>query len=156
MLLPAAKILGCVCQCYGDLSCLQALGLPGLRRALLRRAHGDVLEVGVGTGLNLPLYDRAALASLVGLDLSAGMLAQARTLLPAACCLCPSARCICSPIPRCPLSYAPLFSSCVPLLVARAAICSAVAPARGCLLQPHTYLLVCCKLALGFGCASGG
>ena len=58
---------------------LQALGLPGLRRALLRRASGDVLEVGIGTGLNLPLYDRAALASLAGLDLSAGMLAQART-----------------------------------------------------------------------------
>ncbi len=54
------------------------LGFPELRRALLARASGDVLEVGVGTGLNLPLYKRRALRSLTALDLSAGMLARVR------------------------------------------------------------------------------
>lgn len=37
-----------------------ALGLPDLRRDLLSRARGHVLELAVGTGLNLPLYDTAA------------------------------------------------------------------------------------------------
>jgi ubiquinone/menaquinone biosynthesis C-methylase UbiE len=84
-----------------------ALGLPDLRRALLSRARGHVLELAVGTGLNLPLYDTAAgggaaagvacagaglfgpaaaaaaqpgapaLCSVTGVDLSRGMLAQA-------------------------------------------------------------------------------
>jgi ubiquinone/menaquinone biosynthesis C-methylase UbiE len=39
-------------------------------------ASGDVLEVAVGTGLNLPLYP--AEARVTGLDLSEGMLALAR------------------------------------------------------------------------------
>ncbi|KAF8072525.1 SPBC3B9.04 [Scenedesmus sp. PABB004] len=51
-----------------------ALGFPGLRRALLAQASGDALEVAVGTGLNLPLWDWASLASLTALDLSPGML----------------------------------------------------------------------------------
>jgi len=57
----------------------EGLGFPELRRNLLARASGDVLEVGVGTGLNLPLYDWRALRSLTALDLSAGMLARVRT-----------------------------------------------------------------------------
>lgn len=36
------------------------------------------MQVGVGTGLNLSLYDWPRVRSLVGLDLSAGMLTQAR------------------------------------------------------------------------------
>jgi methyltransferase OMS1, mitochondrial len=83
-----------------------SLGLPDLRRALLSRARGHVLELAVGTGLNLPLYDTAAgagacssgsgplfgpssswssspmpgapaLCSVTGVDLSRGMLDQA-------------------------------------------------------------------------------
>jgi methyltransferase OMS1, mitochondrial len=38
----------------------EALGLPDLRRDLMSRARGHVLELAVGTGLNLPLYDTAA------------------------------------------------------------------------------------------------
>src|SRR5215218_23314 len=41
------------------------------------RARGDVLELGVGTGLNLPLYP-ATVRRVVGVDLSAGMLDRAR------------------------------------------------------------------------------
>lgn len=55
----------------------EQLGFPALRAALLAQAHGDVLETAVGTGLNLPLYDPAALTSLTAVDLSSGMLAQA-------------------------------------------------------------------------------
>ncbi len=35
-------------------------------------------QVGVGTGLNLPLYDRARVDAVTGVDLSCGMLEQAR------------------------------------------------------------------------------
>jgi methyltransferase OMS1 len=54
------------------------LGLDATRRALLARARGDVLELGVGTGLNLPGYDAARVTSLTAVDISEGMLAQAR------------------------------------------------------------------------------
>eukprot|EP00887_Chlorella_sp_A99_P004799 scaffold4.g4799.t1 len=61
----------------------RALGFLELRAALLRRARGDVLELGVGTGLNLPAYpwrtQPPRLTSLTAVDLSDGMLAAART-----------------------------------------------------------------------------
>merc|ERR1711924_412662 len=52
----------------------EALGLPGLRRALIARAQGATLEVAVGTGLNLPLYDRTKVTDFEGVDLSDQML----------------------------------------------------------------------------------
>ena len=53
------------------------LGLPQLRKQLLRQAGGQVLEVAVGTGLNLPFYDWPRIQHLTALDLSSGMLSQA-------------------------------------------------------------------------------
>lgn len=54
------------------------LGFPAQRQALLRLASGDVLEVAVGTGLNLPLYQPQQLTTLTAIDLSEGMLHQAQ------------------------------------------------------------------------------
>ena len=59
--------------------CFGAVFQPG-RRAIIDRmdcAPGErILEVGVGTGLSLPLYPRNV--SIVGIDISRDMLAQAR------------------------------------------------------------------------------
>lgn len=47
------------------------------RRGLIPEAEGRVLEIGVGSGLNLPLYT-GAVTALVGLDPSDRLLAMAR------------------------------------------------------------------------------
>lgn len=61
-----------------------ACGLPmvqGRRAALVPQAHGCVLEIGMGTGRNLPFYDRSRLTQLVGVDPALQMhrLAQRRS-----------------------------------------------------------------------------
>ena len=48
------------------------------RKRWVPQASGDVLEVGVGSGLNLALYDPAHVASIVGLDPSVPLLDRAR------------------------------------------------------------------------------
>lgn len=53
------------------------LGLTEARERIIQRARGDVLEIGVGTGLNLPLYERSSLTSLTGVDASNAMLKRA-------------------------------------------------------------------------------
>lgn len=55
---------------------LNLLGLSRLRRVLLRRASGKVLEVAVGTGKNLTYYPRDC--RIIALDLSREMLKVAR------------------------------------------------------------------------------
>src|SRR6266545_2248672 len=52
------------------------LGVSRLRRILLRRASGRVLEVAVGTGKNLPSYPSDC--RITGLDVSSEMLDVAR------------------------------------------------------------------------------
>jgi ubiquinone/menaquinone biosynthesis C-methylase UbiE len=52
------------------------------RRWATSRAHGRVLELAVGTGLNLPLYP-AAVRHVLGVDVSEGMLDRARARIAA-------------------------------------------------------------------------
>jgi methyltransferase OMS1 len=55
-----------------------ALGFPDQRKALLQQATGDVIEIAVGTGLNLQYYNLTNLRSFTAIDLSPGMLRQAQ------------------------------------------------------------------------------
>ena len=48
------------------------------RRQVTARATGEVLEVGVGTGKNLPFYRSDTTEKVTGIDLSPGMLSVAR------------------------------------------------------------------------------
>ena len=43
------------------------------REKIVPRAYGDVLEIGFGSGLNLPHYDRDKVRKIFGLEPSAGM-----------------------------------------------------------------------------------
>ena len=43
------------------------------REKIVPRANGDVLEIGFGSGLNLPFYDRATVRRVWGLEPSEGM-----------------------------------------------------------------------------------
>jgi ubiquinone/menaquinone biosynthesis C-methylase UbiE len=53
-----------------------ACGMPAVRRQRLRvipNAHGRVLEIGIGTGLNMPYYEPERIDSLVGVEPSQRM-----------------------------------------------------------------------------------
>jgi ubiquinone/menaquinone biosynthesis C-methylase UbiE len=65
---------------YNDLDGGQvasALGIETARARLISQAKGDVLEIGVGTGLNLDKYPREGITSLTCVDVSPGMLKEA-------------------------------------------------------------------------------
>ena len=63
----------------GGVLATDTLGLDAMRKTMLARASGEVLELGVGTGLNLPGYDMSdKVTSLTAVDISNGMLALAR------------------------------------------------------------------------------
>jgi ubiquinone/menaquinone biosynthesis C-methylase UbiE len=55
-----------------DLACGSA-HMRRLREEIVPQARGDVLEVGIGTGRNLPFYDRARVRSIVGVEPSLRM-----------------------------------------------------------------------------------
>ncbi|HEV2364421.1 MAG TPA: class I SAM-dependent methyltransferase [Caulobacteraceae bacterium] len=64
-----------------------ACNAPAIERMRTRvtpRASGVVLELGFGSGLNVPHYDPARVERLIGLDPSAGMLARGRKAAAAA------------------------------------------------------------------------
>jgi SAM-dependent methyltransferase len=50
------------------LAASEAAGLADRRRELLARAHGRVLEIGAGTGLNLAYYPPGSVTSIVALE----------------------------------------------------------------------------------------
>ena len=54
------------------------------REKVVPRARGRVLEIGVGSGLNLPFYDRSKVDKLSGLDPSLGLQRLARQRAEAA------------------------------------------------------------------------
>ena len=48
------------------------------RAKVVPLAHGRVLEIGIGSGLNLPFYDKSRVKTLLGLDPSPEVLVMAR------------------------------------------------------------------------------
>ena len=48
------------------------------RSAVVPHAHGSVLEIGIGSALNLEYYDASRVSSLIGIDPSRQLLAMAR------------------------------------------------------------------------------
>ena len=48
------------------------------RQKVVPCAEGIILEVGIGSGLNIPFYDRAKVKKLIGLDPSAELNAMAQ------------------------------------------------------------------------------
>jgi SAM-dependent methyltransferase len=63
------KLVGCLC------------GMPAIlaeRQKMVPQARGIVLEIGIGPGLNLPLYDPAQVERVIGVDPDEGFLALGR------------------------------------------------------------------------------
>ena len=52
--------------------------LTGLRAEVIPNARGEVLEVGIGSGLNLPFYSASTVTRVYGVDPSADLLAMAQ------------------------------------------------------------------------------
>jgi len=59
-----------------DLSC-SVKPITRQREKIVPLAEGRVLEIGVGSGLNLALYDRSRTDSIIGLDASEELMARA-------------------------------------------------------------------------------
>jgi len=72
--------------CYdGCMAVFDALGLARLRRSLVDEAQGRILEVGCGTGRNLPLYPPKS--NVVALDHDGAVLRRARQRAPGTACV---------------------------------------------------------------------
>lgn len=50
------------------------------RRRMVSRAHGRVLEIGMGSGLNIPFYDSARVSEVIGLEPSTKLIDMAERL----------------------------------------------------------------------------
>jgi len=77
----AATAYNSYASSYDDLDGGKAstlLGIDQARASLFSKASGKVLEIGAGTGLNLNKYNPSKLTSLTLLDISQGMLDQAK------------------------------------------------------------------------------
>ena len=64
-----------------------ACGLPmigRMRQKVVPQAHGRVLEVGIGTGLNMPHYDKTRVTRVTGLDPALELQPRARRRIEAA------------------------------------------------------------------------
>ena len=70
---------------------LGRLGLDRARRRLVAGVPGPVLEIGLGTGLNMPFYDLGA-GPVVGIDLDDGALRRARRRVGATPLACADAQ----------------------------------------------------------------
>ncbi len=53
----------------------------GQRKRIIPKAHGVVLDLGIGTGLNIPLYDESRVTKVIGLDPCQSSLNMARKLV---------------------------------------------------------------------------
>jgi len=51
---------------------LESMGIRKARKILVKRAHGQVLEIGAGTGANLPFYNMDEIEKLVVTDQKIG------------------------------------------------------------------------------------
>jgi ubiquinone/menaquinone biosynthesis C-methylase UbiE len=71
-----------IIPCLTHLAMRQKQLLP-FRQRVIGAAEGRVLEVGIGSGLNFPLYGGAA-ASVIGIEPSSGLLKMARPRAEAA------------------------------------------------------------------------
>lgn len=60
-----------------DCACGQKV-MQQQRERVVPLASGEILEVGIGSGLNLPFYDRSKVRRIVGVDPSAELLDKAR------------------------------------------------------------------------------
>jgi ubiquinone/menaquinone biosynthesis C-methylase UbiE len=60
-----------------DCACGQEV-MQRQRERVVPLAGGEILEVGIGSGLNLPFYDRSRVRRIVGVDPSAELLGKAR------------------------------------------------------------------------------
>ena len=71
---------------------LERWGIGHLRRELLQDISGNVLEVGAGTGANLPLYGRSAHITLVDIKSDRLLLARRKSGLPNTAATCADAQ----------------------------------------------------------------
>eukprot|EP00835_Amoeboradix_gromovi_P002972 NODE_182_length_15748_cov_0.173174.p8 type:complete len:262 gc:universal NODE_182_length_15748_cov_0.173174:12451-13236(+) len=76
--IPTVDIYDRIAQDFDKSTCFDEtlMGIPILRRALVGNCSGDVLEIGIGTGKNLPYYPFRKMKSLTMVDFSTKMLSQ--------------------------------------------------------------------------------